>query len=56
MKRLVAIESPRIAVASPVPSTKVVASSPAASRIAFIIASAPRSMSPLSTNAATGVM
>ena len=40
------MESPRIAVASPVPSTNVAASSPAASRIDFIMASAPRSMSP----------
>ena len=54
MKRLVAIESPRIAVARPVPSMNEVASSPAASRIAFIMDSAPRSMSPFITNAATG--
>ena len=54
MKRLVAIESPRIAVARPVPSTKEAASSPAASRIDFIMASAPRSMSPFMTKAATG--
>ena len=51
---VVAIESPRIAVARPVPLMKEVASSPAASRIAFIMDSAPRSMSPFMTKAATG--
>lgn len=45
-----------MAVASPVPSMNDTASSPAASRIDFIINSAPRSMSPFSTKAATGVM
>ncbi len=54
MKRLVAIESPSSAVASPVPSMNSMPSLPVASRSARCIVAASKSTSPFMTKAAVG--